>query len=110
MISTACFITYFFEWISAFELAVEWTVKDSLKDSLLPHWLTARLEPAGEISTEKVLLFTSLPVSMQFSFGFWILYIVTSYIWRIGDNTTYRAFEPLKITAREIPEPRQPYL
>ncbi len=47
-----------------FERAVEWTVKDSLKDRfLLPPcgetiklpWLTARLEHAGEISTEKVL-------------------------------------------------------
>ncbi len=46
-----------------FERAVEWTIKDSLKDSLLPlpcgeimklHWLTACLEHAGEISTEKV--------------------------------------------------------
>ncbi len=52
MISTACFITYLFEWISDFEHVVEWTVKDSLKDSLETmklHWLTARLEHAGEI-------------------------------------------------------------
>ncbi len=49
--------------IQPFERAVEWTVKDSLKDSLLPppcgeamklHWLTARLEHAGQISTEKI--------------------------------------------------------
>ncbi len=25
-------------------------------------------------------------------------------------NTAYRAIEPFKITAREIPSPRQPYL
>ncbi len=70
MISTACFITSLFKWFSTFERAVEWTVKDSLKDSLLPppcvegmklHWLTARLEPAGEISTEKV----SCPVRFE---------------------------------------------
>ncbi len=48
-----------------FERVVEWTDKDLLKDSLLPppcgetmklHWLTARLEHAGEISTEKYLV------------------------------------------------------
>ncbi len=63
MISTACFITSLFEWISVFERVVEWTIKDSLKDSLLPppcgatmklHWLTACLEHAGEISTKKL--------------------------------------------------------
>ncbi len=53
MISPACVITYLFEWISIFErVVVEWTIKDSLKDSLFPlpcgeamklHWLTARL-------------------------------------------------------------------
>ncbi len=56
--------------ICAFELAVEWTVKDSLKDSLLSlpcgedmklHWLTASLEHAGEISTEKL----SCPVRFE---------------------------------------------
>ncbi len=36
MISTACFITYL--WMNRpFERAVEWTVKDSLEDSLLRH-------------------------------------------------------------------------
>ncbi len=30
------------------------------------------------------------------------------YIYMCG-NTAYRAIEPLKITAREIPSPRQPY-
>ncbi len=31
------------------------------------------------------------------------------YIYMYG-NTAYRAIEPLKITAREIPSPRQPYV
>ncbi len=62
MISTALY--YIPLWMNQpFERAVEWTVKDSLKDSLLPppcgetmklDWLTARLEHAGQISTEKV--------------------------------------------------------
>ncbi len=69
MISTTCFIKSLFEWISAFERAVEWTVKDSFKDSLLLplcgatmklHWLTAHLH-AGEMSTEKV----SCPVRFE---------------------------------------------
>ncbi len=30
------------------------------------------------------------------------------YIYMCG-NTAYRAIEPLRITAREIPSPRQPY-
>ncbi len=31
-----------------------------------------------------------------------------TYMYMCG-NTAYRAIEPLKITAREIPSPRQPY-
>ncbi len=34
---------------------------------------------------------------------------VCIYIYMCG-NTAYRAIEPLRITAREIPSPRQPYL
>ncbi len=51
-----------------------------------------------------VILFCLLHfLYLYFSFGFWNPYIVTPNIWRICDNTAYRAFEPLKITAREIP-------
>ncbi len=58
MISTVCFITYL-EWISVFERAVERTVKDRplpppCGATMKLHWLTARLELASEISTEKV--------------------------------------------------------
>ncbi len=34
---------------------------------------------------------------------------VCVYIYMCG-NTAYRAIEPLRITAREIPSPRQPYV
>ncbi len=54
-------------WINQpFERVVDWTVKDTLLpppcgETMKLHWLTARLEHAGEISTEKV----SCPVKLE---------------------------------------------
>ncbi len=42
MISTACVITSLFERISVFERVVEWTVKDSIKDSLSHRYLVPK--------------------------------------------------------------------
>ncbi len=47
-----------------------------------------------------VILFCLLHFLFQ---RYLVLVSVFLYIWRIGDDTAYRAFESLKITAREIP-------
>ncbi len=46
---------------------------------------------------------------LMYTYTYMHVYIIYIYNVYMCGNTAYRANEPLKITAREIPSPRQPY-